>query len=48
MIKINNEKIIRTVWGAKKKGRDKDTKLITVPSQSDISVGDRVIIEKVK
>ena len=41
-----NERIIRPVWGAKKKS-GKDVKMITVPSESDIQVGDRVIIEKI-
>lgn len=41
-----NERIIRPVWGAKKKD-GKVVKMITVPSESDIQVDDKVIIEKV-
>ena len=40
-----NERIVRPVWGAKKKN-GRIVKMITVPSESDIQVGDKVIIEK--
>jgi len=41
-----NEKIVRPVWGANKKN-GKIVKMITVPSESKIQVGDKVMVEKV-